>query len=201
MDVQVAAEEPAFLPGARGAYGFSVAPFMNWQAYDLINVSTHGRQFCREEEQGSRCSTLILTGQFAYITRARLDAGGFDLPPGAYWARITGADVDQVSLVLSTDFFRAHYPGGLDDKVIFFNACETAQANELVDAISGENTAVLGWSAAVDSPAAQEIAEKLYELLLEEGLRVGRDRSRLRRCSLNPGPSTCTAVNENGGIR
>ena len=76
--------------------------------------------------------------------------------------------------LLEPDFFTYAYQGekSLDDKMIFFSACESMKDLSLAKAVSGENTTVYGWTEAVDVGSGTNVAIKFYELYVKEGLRA-----------------------------
>jgi hypothetical protein len=97
-------------------------------------------------------------------------------------------------LVLNADFFRYHYPDGLDNTLIFFNACQSfgLQATDLVDAIQGSTSVVFGWTEAVYVDDATDAAVALFQALSEGGFpaRVAWD---------NLGDVKVGAATEHGG--
>jgi len=85
--------------------------------------------------------------------------------------------------VVTEDFFRNEYPDGLDDKIIFLNACETFAHPGLVRHLARTgNTTVLGWHATVSNSVAGEVARVFYESLLgpDQITAVTRDASTRR---------------------
>ena len=74
-------------------------------------------------------------------------------------------------LGLTADFFRIHYPAGLDNTLVFLDACQSfgPQATDLVDAIKGSTTVVFGWTEPVYSNDATATAVALYKALSERG--------------------------------
>jgi hypothetical protein len=71
-------------------------------------------------------------------------------------------------IMLTTDFFEDTYPGGIDNAVIIMSACSSGFRTDLLEALDGDNTVVLGWSQSVSIDAAAEagklIASKLVEV-------------------------------------
>jgi hypothetical protein len=176
--------------------GPSVEQFIGWEDYDLIHVTTHGQQFCpgqsvsrsgqpvvsADREQipentlyvieGSRvsegeCVTVAMTGHFA--TSEHLQENP-KTTPGVIWFHAPGSDV--WGELITTDFFKATYKQGLDDKVIFFTGCHIFRDQILAQTLSGANSAVLGWTDYVWSDRGHETAIKFFEELIENGLRA-----------------------------
>jgi hypothetical protein len=73
--------------------------------------------------------------------------------------------------VLTADFFRHQYPSGLDNSLVFINACQSfgPQATDVVDAIQGTTSVVFGWTEAIYQGDAAAAAEALYQALSEGG--------------------------------
>jgi hypothetical protein len=146
--------------------------FMGWQQYQVIFVSSHGRRLCPEDGQGE--------------CRAVLNAGRTDvlLPPGPeseiekiHNLGIVGVELRKVekkdynSLVLTAEFFRDQYRPGLEDKLIFFDACQiySDQSTDLANAILGAGSVFFGWTDAVYTGEATETAVALFTDLSEKG--------------------------------
>ena len=141
--------------------------FMHWDGYQVVHVATHGKRICHE---GS-CKAILIAG----LLDGALPAG-----PGTKAVKLRSLTLEGVTyakgqktefVALEADFFRAHYPAGLKNTVVFLNACESfgPQATDLVDAIKGRTSVVLGWTQTVDSHDAAAAAVALYEALGERG--------------------------------
>jgi hypothetical protein len=76
--------------------------------------------------------------------------------------------------LIEPDFFTYTFQGekSLDDKMIYFSACESMKDLSLAKAVSGENTTVYGWTEAVDVGSGANVAIKFYELYVVEGVRA-----------------------------
>jgi hypothetical protein len=159
--------------------------FKEWDGYDVVHVSTHGSRVCAD----GGCRATLVAGLLAAV----LPPG-----PGSKAEKLQALEEQGVSyaksettgreyLVLSADFFRYHYPGGLEDALVFINSCESfgPQATDLVDAIRGTSSVVFGWSETVYVTDATAAATALYQALSKgypaevaleeiEGLAVGR---------------------------
>ena len=191
----------------RPAAGPSLEQFQGWEAYDLIHVYAHGYQFCpgqsvttsgqpvvsgdREELpentagviEGTEvtegeCVTLLQTGH--YQTRDQLIQNPREAA-GIAWTHKPGSDV--WGEVVTTDFFKAQYPEGLDDKIIYFSSCQTMRDRSLAEALLGTNTAVLGWTDSVYSSRGEAAAVQFFTELIEHGLRASAAHQKTRDSS------------------
>ncbi len=173
----------AILSGTRGYEGrvsFKANPqasstsvdlnsFMGWEEYQVVHVSTHGKRIC----YAGACKATLVAGLLENLLPAgpgtkaeKLHALTFQ---GVTYAK--GEKTGLEYLVLNADFFRFHYPAGLDNALIFFNACQSfgPQATDLVDAIQGSTSVVFGWAETVYVADATATAVALYEALSEGG--------------------------------
>ncbi len=170
-----------------------VEPFLGWEKYELIHVSTHGGQTCPEQVDaggsvsGSAyqseleltregCRTSILTGTpWSQDLLFALSESDVNIYRDQYTGvTVGGRDVvPGVGVVwdiaLTSDFFRHQYPGGLDDALVFISACKSIAGTDFANALVGENTTYIGWDNNVVSDAATEISEQFYEFLIREG--------------------------------
>ena len=102
--------------------------FETWRDYDIVHVSTHGKRICVQDP----CRGMVVVGPLDAI-----------LPPGPgdYFSKLAGLDLlarpgvgvsigrsGNGYVIVTADFFRAMYPGGLQDTFVFFNACQTMDA-------------------------------------------------------------------------
>lgn len=138
--------------------------FIGWQGYDVIHVTSHGARVC----DVNRCVSVILSGDI-YSSAADLLR---ITETGVNTARLRGSD--EKLLALGPEFFRKHYPAGLDRKIIFFNACQTyaAAGSGLSDVLLGKQSVFLGWTDVVESKAAQDAALALFQNLSINGVTV-----------------------------
>lgn len=181
-------------------FGVTLADFQAWDPYEIIHISTHGAQICRDElnftpadytpPATSDCYTALFTGNslseeaFEKVE----DAPGFDIE-GVIWARHPdkpechtasgGKNLSAEGCIeagrfwqaLTADFFQLGYPGGLDEKLIFLSACESMKGTDLSSALAGDNTTVLGWTEAVDADISARVVERFYGFYIEDNLR------------------------------
>ena len=178
-DIEDTPQVAAILAGTRGYEGrvthlsnqeetsttVGLEHFMHWDEYDVVHVSTHGARVC----SGGSCRGSLVAGLLVAV----LPPG-----PGSKAEKLKSLETQGVSyaksertgreyLVLSADFFRYHYPGGLDDALVYLNSCESfgPQATDVVDAIRGESSVVFGWSETVRVVDATAAAVAMYQAL------------------------------------
>jgi hypothetical protein len=146
-----------------------LSSFTAWDEYQVVHLSTHGKRICYE----GACKATLVAGLLETLLPAgpgtkaeKLHALSFQ---GVTYAK--GEKTGLEYLVLNADFFRYHYPAGLDNTLIFFNACQSfgPQATDLVDAIKGSTSVVFGWTETVYVADATATAVALYESLSERG--------------------------------
>jgi hypothetical protein len=146
-----------------------VNSFMGWGDYQVIHVATHGTRICSAE----KCRAVLLVGLLENLLPVGPETKVEKLH-GQGTRGLTLAEEEATGieyLVLGADFFRHHYPGGLDDALVFLNACRSfgPQATDLVDAIQGNTSVVLGWSETVLFGDAYAAGVALYRSLSETG--------------------------------
>lgn len=150
----------------------NVNSFKGWQDYQVIHVDSHGTQICGED---SPCRAVIFA-----ITLEAVIEGPVITPEEAATLTETGVvfvkseERDSLDLALEADFFQKQYPNGLDDTLIFINACETfgKEATDLADAIRGNTSVFLGWDESVYVDDAAAASQKLYQELSEWGYTI-----------------------------
>ena len=148
----------------------TMADFAGWDAYDAVHVLTHGVQVC--EEAG--CFTMVSVGP---IGRQEAIRRGADVTEqlsrdirgqqgvGVGYARARG----EYFLVLESDWFRATYPGGLNDTIVWMNGCSTARGDDLSTALAGDGGVFVGWDDTALASAAEEAALAFWAHLSETG--------------------------------
>jgi hypothetical protein len=153
----------------------TISNFKSWQNYQVIHIDSHGNRIC---EAGSCRAVLLFTSlgatqgsteeEKADLTSPGVEVVAIEEKVGAY-------------LGLNADFFRAYYPGGLNDTLVFFNACESFgnQATDLADAIRGSTSVFLGWNGTVDVSDSNATSRKLFQELSLEGVTVKEAFTRL----------------------
>ena len=184
-------EVAAILEGTRGYAGnvtymenatknagtVGLQQFFGWEAYDVIHVNSHGGAGCNV----NRCSSVILSGDLYTSAQdlQQLKEAGINT------ARLYGSK--EKYLALSPDFFRIHYPNGLDRKIIFFNGCQThsSAGSGLSAALIGEGSVYLGWSDTVGSLGAGKASLALYGNLSDNGVTVQAALDSLGELAIN----------------
>ena len=172
IDTRITAENPMNNTTGLFAVGPSVENFLGWQRYDLILVSTHGRQMCEDDTPGARCLTLLNTGGFRNEEALPEDPRRSSIYPGVFYGTKASLPDGWRFEVVTSDFFRTIYPSGLSDTMIVLSACQTMISFDLADALIGENTSLVGWDESVDSGPAANINLKFLEYYVTNGLRA-----------------------------
>jgi hypothetical protein len=132
-------------------------------------VSTHGKRICYE----GTCRGTLVAGLLPSLLPAGPGTKAEKLHAlthqGVTYAK--GEKTGLEYLVLNADFFRFHYPSGLENSLVFLNACQSfgPQATDLVDAIQGSTSVVFGWTESVYVADATATATVLFEALGERG--------------------------------
>lgn len=81
---------------------------------------------------------------------------------------------------VTDEFFRVHYPEGLPDKLIVFNACEVFKDPGFARHLDGrERSTIFGWKVEVDSEVGRRVVEHFYERLFPT-LLAGGDQAAAR---------------------
>jgi len=154
----------------------TINSFKGWQNYQVIHVESHGSRICA----ANSCRAVLVFASF-------LSAG--QKPTEEEKADLTSKGVEVVAiqekigayLGLNADFFRAYYPGGLSDTLVFFNACQSfgGQDTDLADAIRGSTSVFLGWNGNVKVPDSNATSKRLYQELSIWGVTVQEAYNRL----------------------
>lgn len=149
-----------------------IPAFQSWDQYQVVHLATHGAVICDD----SGCFGMLTAG-----TEAAL------VPPGpgttveklrtlaqVGLGYLVGQQPGAGEVVITADFFRHTYPGGLDNTVVFLNACESfgAGSTDIVDALRGNTSVVLGWDNPVQGSDAVAAALAIFEHLSDGGYTV-----------------------------
>ena len=154
-----------------------VGSFIGWDGYDVIHVATHGKRLC----DPAPCRAVIVASTLASALPDGTTIQDLDIAQvpglGQLRSEVSGTEY----LILTADFFRAQYPQGLQDSIVYLSACQTLgeEATDLAVALRGSTSAFLGWSETVDSGDAFDAAEALYTDLSENGYTVTHGHERL----------------------
>lgn len=172
----------------------NLGSFSGWDAYDVIHLSTHGKRICTP----AGCRATLVAGLLENI-----------LPPGSGTLAeklhtlahqgigyAKGETSGREYLVINADFFRSTYPTGLDHALVFINSCQSfgSQATDLVDAIQGSTSVVLGWSDVVYVVDATAAATAFYESLSDRGYPAEVAHDELGALRNGPEPETVPAA-------
>ena len=146
-----------------------IASYKDWGEEDVVHVSSHGRRVC---EDGTCRAVLIVNDIDVLVPGA-----------GSREARFQTIQERGVELVeretrpgrlfvaLNAEFFKAAYGGGLEDAIVVLSACQSfgSQATDLVDALQGPGTVVLGWTDVVYTGEASQAEQRFYKEMAENG--------------------------------
>lgn len=205
------------LDACRVAVSTNWRDFTGWERFDLIHVGTHGSFECAD----GRCLTHLFTGNFfPWMSGNPMDfyrmarPGGTvrafrpAFPPGVTYVALdrhawcpglrTGSALwnslcadGLVHEAVTDDFFRAYYPGGLDDKILVFSACEVFGGDRFVPhLVRGRNSTAVGWIDPVGNQWAIDTSLEFYTRL------VGSHRVDYRTGGQRVGDAWAFAVGE-----
>lgn len=152
--------------GTAAATEVGVESFGGWGQYQVVHVSTHGRRLC--DEGGCRGIIAVTTleailpgsGQTAAEKTQTLKQQGLAVMKSKLHPNTT-------FISITADFLRSRYPSGLDNTVVFLNACQSfsPQATDLVEALRGNSSVVFGWDESVYASEAFAAAVALFNEL------------------------------------
>ncbi len=164
-----------------------VSAFQGWEDYDVIAVTTHGKEVDPDswlcgtiplgpltETVGPTCLVGVYTGERVRdCTAAKL--ANYAGVPGISCGRVQG--VEGTYLVLDTDFFiwQYRYRGGvprdgLDTSVVYMGGCHTFDNSNLADVLAGSRSEYFGWDDPVRRVDNREVAVRLFEFMVRDGL-------------------------------
>ena len=154
----------------RGDQTVSPEQFRGWEAYDVVYVATHGAQLCDE----GGCQTILGLGIPGVDTDdpdhpdavAMLEDAGYADTPGVGIAFERGHAV----VAIEGDWLASTYAGGLDDTLVFVQACSSARAGDLTTGLVGSDSVFFGWSDTAFASDAGPAAERLFTELTERGI-------------------------------
>ncbi len=164
--------------------GVTLDHWRSFDDYDAIVLATHGKRLCDASVgDGLLCRTVLSTG----IRVSAFDFGTSGLFGGLL---LTAAfDPDQSTLDYRVgadlDFFRIHYPNGLDHTLLILDSCETGsvEGDELAAAAGGDSFVMMAWTESVyvyDATRASNLmieqlslgltSQLAYQAVIEAGL-------------------------------
>ncbi len=157
-----------------------VDAFRGWTAHDVIHVSTHGGVDCTLPDD--RCISILMTGTRGVSVQQYLGMEeGLDLT----FITVEGESVPYLSV--TGDFFRAHYPNGLERAVIVMSACSSTGNPDIGLHLMGSSSVYIGWSDVVYLDEARAATEYLFSYLTEHGVTARRAFTQLRDAGLAEG--------------
>ncbi len=208
-------------PGKPGWVDYEVGlqSFAGWADYDAIHVSTHGKTKCSEDGCVTSIGVGVpfelkhvghvgLEKSFNAVPETLTQNGRPDLGEGMQWGwtvsgqppslepddSSVGPWLEQVAgpFLYVTDRYLANlYEDGLDDKVIFLNACQTGvsatsdQAPPLMATLAGTNTSVIGWDDDVDVQVGARLALDFWRDVVTERKTVAQAYTEMLETSLS----------------
>jgi hypothetical protein len=139
----------------------AVAQFARFAGHNVVYVSTHGATICEDLTTGNDipCRTIIAAHQVSSALTAMAESAEkgvdfFRYEDGSYW------------VVLNADFFRHHYPGGLQDALVVFDGCKTA-GSDMTEALEGWNTNFAGWDEGVSAQGSSQVMGPFFARLAQ----------------------------------
>ncbi|MEJ2541962.1 MAG: hypothetical protein P8188_18680 [Gemmatimonadota bacterium] len=141
----------------------TIASYKDWVGKEVVHVSSHGRRVC---EDGPCRAVLIVNdidvlapgsgsreARFKTIQERGVELVKRKSKPGRLW------------VALNAQFFEATYGDKLKNMLIWLSACQSfgSQATDLVNALQGPGTVVLGWTDVHFTGEGTEAAMRFYE--------------------------------------
>lgn len=162
--------------------------FKNWDAFDVVHVSTHGLQLCKSN--GQDCDLLLFQGDgLTAEVDVVLETQGY----------VVVTSLELVEWAASDDFFRAMYPSGLSETIVSFSACETTKGPEFGQILSNPSSVFFGWSETVLSFFAYFATTTLFERLIDAGRTTEKVFTELVDNDLTVDPTGATLQRFQGG--
>lgn len=164
----------------------TVGSFGDWTNYDLVHVYAHGVQECKSGQNAS-CFTVIKSGIELTNLQGADKSDLVDRLKNRYSPHHGLAlDIDtdnngnlkHAEIGLTTDFFRNAYPSGLDDTVVYADACQTQKGDEFAPAVVGQDGTYFGWTETACTGSANATAAKMYEFF-KDGLSTKQAREKV----------------------
>ncbi len=145
---------------SEGARNVDVGSFQGWGSYQVIHVESHGGVLC----DPSPCTAGIAARALSDAESKAAKLGKLTVEGGSVGVSPLGR-----FLILTADFFRFQYQGGLDDTLVLFNSCKnySSAATDLADALRGSTSVFLGWDGTISGQYADPVVAALYRELSE----------------------------------
>ena len=170
-------------PPGSASNAVSLLHWLNWDGYDVIFASTHGdlvplgsglaspmlftgvgilENSCVDMRDLVLAQTGNDTALVNTLACARVNKGTTDAPN---WIQ---------DIAAGESFFSAAYSGGLQKKLMYLEACRSVINNDLVDALMGTDSVVLGWTEYVYASFSREVARFFFGRSGTDGLPAWR---------------------------
>ena len=132
--------------------------FKNWDAFDVVHVSSHGSQLCNSS--GQNCDLYLFQGDgITSEVDVVLATPGY----------VVVTSLIPESYAASADYFRVLYPNGLSETIVSFSACETTKGPEFAQIFANPSSVFFGWSKAVRTSFAYFATSTLFQRLIDTG--------------------------------
>jgi hypothetical protein len=150
-----------------------VDEYTRFADYDVVHLSTHGAELCRDRATGRRIDPCRIGIDIGVTVQPADDIAAAGRPGVELFVTRKG----RRHLAATPDFFRAAYPEGLDERLVFIDACLGGDP-ALMASMGGSTGVTLGFSNVVYAEFAQGVGDALYELL-GRGLSVQEAMARM----------------------
>lgn len=158
---------------AKGERSVWLDDFARFAEHDVVHVSSHGAQLCRDRATGRKIDPCRIGIDVGPSTQPAVDLAA----AGRVGIELFVTRKGERHLAITPDFFRAVYPQGLDQRLVFIDACLGGDP-ALMASMGGSTGVTLGFSNIVYAEFAQGVGDALYELL-GRGLSVNEAMLRL----------------------
>jgi hypothetical protein len=117
---------------------------------------------------------------------AKSEAGQGDTKADGGEAALMAADKDMVNfyagpfVLINSKFFEKAYQDKLTDKIIFLSACKSGTKSDLIDALTGPATAVIGWDKVMKLSTATEGAVAFWSQMTDPGRQGAEEEGGIR---------------------
>ena len=164
-------------PGAFASRGDDrAAGERDWRDYDAIFVHSHGGQYAEDTFVATGVVQAFdpgIDGEAKRICDILMEpyagAAGEGVRCGTVIIDDGDDEVYYRTLGITTDLFRARYPNGLDKTIVLMGGCLTLARDDMADALTGDASAYLGWTDAVETSKGGETITALLDRLIERG--------------------------------
>ncbi len=188
----------------------SLKDFEDWGQFDIVHVSTHGKNFCgtinivvkgdinKADNQGKKnCRSLLSTGiKHGYLKAS--EAFEF-INTNGYAGLVV---VSTKSFHLRSTFFDHFYGKGLKNKIWYFSACEMGQLSDMTSTMSRihKNGHFLYWTNVVGVDDASRAATTFYTSIFKNGIDANTAYEKIPRVEKTNLLSTVTILRDGDEI-